>query len=152
MIFTIFFIILASDQNNTIIPSEIFSRENNNNNNQSTTKQFYYYKGIIIDKNGITKFLSTLVMKKIIPKIIIQSSTKIYSATHYHYQAKNTKNRNNFTIQKLHKITQKKKLSQLEIHNPKNDIDYLHDIQMNPNLYNSNYLQQVYNSSTLFLI
>merc|ERR1711881_348574 len=103
-----------------------------------------------IDKNGITKFLGTLVMK-IIPKIIIQSSTKIYSATHYYYQA-NTKNRNNFTIQKLHKITQKKKLSQLEIHNPKNDIDYLHDIQMNPNLYNSNYLQQVYNSSTLFLI
>jgi len=121
-------------------------RKNNKNDQQSTTKKFYYYKGIIIKKN-ITKFLNTLVMKIIPKEITIQSSTKYYSATHYHYQAST-----NFTIQKL-QITTTYNKQQLEmIHNPKNDIDYLHDIHMNPNLYYSNYLQQVYKSSTLFLI
>jgi len=125
MIFTIFFIILASDHNNKI-PST-FSREYDD---QQSTKKFYYYKGII------ENFLAM----KIIPKFI-QSSTN--SATHYHYQATQ---KQNFTIQKFNT-----KKIQLEIHNP-NDIDFLHDIHMNPNLYYSNYLQQVYKGSTLFLI
>lgn len=130
MIFTIFFIILASDHNNKI-PST-FSREYDYYQQSTTKKFYYYYKGII------EKFL----VMKIIPKFIIQSSTN--SATHYHYQATQ---KQNFTIQKY----TTKKIIQLEIHNP-NDIDFLHDIHMNPNLYYSNYLQQVYKSSTLFLI